>query len=378
MTRRRFLGATALLGLAGATGCGADAGVPAAPAPVPVAPPSAPLTSADALLGWMRANPANWTLALDDGRGTVLEHAADEARPLASTGKVLALAAYARAVATGVLDPAQTMTVRDWERWYVAGTDGQGHPRALASLKATPDGRVTWDQLAAVMIAYSDGAAPDILRDRLGDGALVDTAAVTGWASPDLPSFGGEGLLSATDPLGWVGRDTAQRRAAAVAELRAYAADPARRAAHVAWLERANRDPAVLAPTLDPRFYAGTAAGTARQVAGIHRACATDGLGVPGAGPIARAHLERPLAGRLPRGVVGIGEKGGNYPGIATNAVTVRRADGALGVCVLLISGVPEANYLELLGSAPFLEVSRRSLLSRDMRERLRAVVPTA
>ncbi len=81
------------------------------------------------------------------------------------------LAAYARAVATGALDPQERIAVTDWERWYLPGTDGGAHDAARTRL---PGDTVTLDQMVSAMIRESDNAAPDYLRDRLGDQALIE------------------------------------------------------------------------------------------------------------------------------------------------------------------------------------------------------------
>ncbi|WP_431970150.1 serine hydrolase [Nocardia sp. bgisy134] len=88
------------------------------------------------------------------------------------------LAAYARAVATGALDPQERIAVTDWERWYLPGTDGGAHDTARTRL---PGDTVTLDQMVSAMIRESDNAAPDYPRDRLGDQALIEAAAAGSW-----------------------------------------------------------------------------------------------------------------------------------------------------------------------------------------------------
>lgn len=364
LTRRRFLGATALLGL---TACAA----PAASAP------ARPLDSPEALADWIAANPENASLFYDDGRGETFGHLADRPRPIASSVKVVHLTAYAQAVATGRLDPAGPVAVRDWERWWVPGADGGVHPAALEALGATSDSTVTWDDIAAVMIDFSDNAAPDLLRETLGDEAIVAAAAAGGWDGFDLPCIAGEGLyVISTEP-------PPDRRAAALALGRAWAAgDPAVRELGAQYASvplpggGAGAVPAQLPEEVWDgivELWDGAWAGTVTQLAGLHRAAATDAVGPDVSGTV-RRHLERGLADRLPDGVLGVGQKGGNLPGVLSMATTVRRADGTVGVAVMSLSRLPQQVYQDV-GSSRAMLLPQRALLNESVRDRVRAAV---
>lgn len=376
LTRRQLLGTTALLALS--TAC-----TQAPPATTAPPAPPRPIDGADALVDWIAAHPAAASVLVDDGRGRRVTHLADRPRPLASAGKVVHLTAYAQAVVAGRLDPDARVPVAEWERWYVPGTDGYAHRQAVQMLRVGPDDTVRWDDLVAVMIAVSDSAAPDLLRETLGDEALA--AAAGGWTAPDLPSFGGEGLhipgLFTTDPP----PTPPNRRAATVASLRRYADDPAWRAVvaqKAAANEAAAQDQAALGappaadPTLDRlvEWCDGGPSGTVVQLAGMHRAAATDGFGAEVAA-IVRGHLERPLADRLPPGVLAVGQKGGSLPGILTNAVTVRHADGTVGVAVVALSGMPMRAYGEALTSGAPVLLSQLALFDDALLTRLGAAV---
>ncbi len=369
LSRRRLLGLTAALGVTAAC-------APQAPAAtLPPAPPPRPLDGPDALVDWIAAHPDRASLLVDDGRGTVVEHLTDRPRPVASALKVVHLVAYAQAVAAGRLDPDGPVPVDDWEAWHVPGSVPDTHPAARQALGATPGGTVTWDGLAAVMIDLSDNAAADLLGAELGDDALVAAAAATGWSPVDLPCFAGEILVFDEVPPG------TDRREAAMQAGRAYAADPARRAAFAETLEQAGTQTGDPTAGLDDdtidkvlRWWDGSPAATVQQLAGLHRAAATDALG-PEVSATARRHLERVLADRLPDGVVGAGQKGGNYAGLITNAVTLRRADGTLGVSVLSLSGMDWQPYQEAAASGAPLVLSQQVLLDAGLRDRLRAAV---
>ena len=94
---------------------------------------------------------------------------------LASTIKIVVLAAYAREVAAGRLDPHAELPIREWERFYLPGTDGGAHAAALAALgiptdqdgfASNPEAAVSWDRIAQAMIRSSDNAATDLLLIR--------------------------------------------------------------------------------------------------------------------------------------------------------------------------------------------------------------------
>ena len=80
-------------------------------------------------------------------------------------------------------------TLGQWDRYYLKGTDGGAHIEALSELglpetpEDTPNNStVTLDQIVRAMMRYSDNAATDYLRDRLGEAALeatIEEAALT-------------------------------------------------------------------------------------------------------------------------------------------------------------------------------------------------------
>lgn len=130
--------------------------------------------------------------------------------PLASSVKIFILAAYAKAVTAGSLDPESKVTLAEWEAFYIPGLDGGAHPNSLAQLKipANKEGfakdqtqTVSLDTLARFMIETSDNAATDLLITKLGVKALKQTiqdlkltgqeefgpflGLVGNWATPD-------------------------------------------------------------------------------------------------------------------------------------------------------------------------------------------------
>ncbi|MBE8524957.1 serine hydrolase [Amycolatopsis sp. H6(2020)] len=156
---------------------------------------------------WFAEHRDDVSIVADDGRHRLAHHAGVP-RVLASTIKVVHLLAYTTAVAGG-LDPAEPVRVGDWDALHPFEGDGPvgagAHLRALTSLGVDcdefgvardPDRVVPLDAIATAMISMSDNAAPDYLRARLGDDALLAAAASGGWPEPDLRWFCGETLRS--------------------------------------------------------------------------------------------------------------------------------------------------------------------------------------
>ncbi|HEX5717835.1 MAG TPA: serine hydrolase [Thermoanaerobaculia bacterium] len=114
---------------------------------------------------------------------------ADLPMALASTIKIVVLATYAREVVAGRIDPQAELPIREWERFYLPGTDGGAHAAALAALgiatdqegfASDPEAPVSWDRIAQAMIRSSDNAATDLLLSRIGDRAVRATLSEAG------------------------------------------------------------------------------------------------------------------------------------------------------------------------------------------------------
>ncbi|GLZ52929.1 serine hydrolase [Actinomycetospora sp. NBRC 106378] len=324
MSTFRIIVITVLLGLA-LVGCGS---APASCPPVG----SSDLTTADGWLGRVAGAPRTVGLVVDDGRGHVVSHGADTPFPLASAVKVVHLTAYAAAVTDGRIRPDEPVARVDWERWYVAGTDGGAHPVALQRLGPGP--AYTVDQLVTAMIRESDNAAADWLRARLGDDALRAAAASVGWSGVELPGFAGATARLAMPQLVTPGSTHAQlmdldgRLGRRVADDAAFHDEVARRVAAAA-----AQDPArFVADAL--AWSATTAQGTPTQLLALHRAIATGA--VPGADVAARH-----LTWQGPTSAGTIGFKGGSLVGVLTFGGFLRRDDGSTGYAVVLGRDLP-------------------------------------
>jgi len=160
-------------------------------------------------LEWLAGHRKDVSVVADDGRGHRLAHNADVPRVLASTVKVVHLLAYTTAVAEGRLDPDEPVPVGDWDAWHPFDGDGPlgdgAHYQALTALGVpcdeygvarNPERHVPLCEIARAMIRFSDNAAPDYLRTRLGDDLLRGAASGAGWPDPDIRWFCGETLRS--------------------------------------------------------------------------------------------------------------------------------------------------------------------------------------
>ncbi|MDV6242682.1 serine hydrolase [Rhodococcus opacus] len=291
------------LGACSTDGTATSSDEQAAPPAVCAPLPPADITTAAGWVGYVGSHPDDITFVVDDGRGRTVEHRTGDTVPLASAIKVVHLAAYARAVASGELDPAEPVPLSEWERWYLPNTDGGAHPKALQRLGVTePGATVPLAQMVTAMIQESDNAVPDYLRDRLGDAALADAAAQGGWDDLEVPT-----LLGSTIAL----LDPAMSRDARWDAARRYAHDDAYRE-QVVRMSPGDNFPAVTA-----RVQESGVTGSAAGLASLHRAIASGDFG-PGS-DVARRTLEWQPA---PPGLDGPGFKGGNLPGVVTEAMT--------------------------------------------------------
>lgn len=129
------------------------------------------------------------SVAPDGTQKAALSHNPAQPMPLASSMKVVVLAAYARAVAAGTLRADTPVTLAEWEAFYLPGLDGDAHADSLKALGLPADeyGRakdpkktVPLDTLARFMIETSDNAATDALLFRLGKNAVPETIRALG------------------------------------------------------------------------------------------------------------------------------------------------------------------------------------------------------
>ncbi len=132
------------------------------------------LQSVDGLLDFIDANRSRVSLVayrLDDPDSAILLNP-DVPRPLASTVKILVLAGYAEAVDEGRWSPDERVPLADVEAFFLPGTDGGAHDRAVEVYRERgwldASGAVSLRDVVWAMMTVSDNAATDYLLHRLG------------------------------------------------------------------------------------------------------------------------------------------------------------------------------------------------------------------
>ena len=177
---------------------------------------------------------------------------ADHPLLLASTMKIVVLAAYANAVAKGDLDPNRRVPVADWEAYYLPNTDGGAHGLSLKSMRLkaktngfaeNPAATVSFDDLARVMIHYSENASTDYLIAHLGEETIAGVMQKIGLAThtpisltlgPALAGFNHENPSFSLEYLRDLTGDNSQAKLNRLVTL--YRDDPDWRAAQIAFM----------------------------------------------------------------------------------------------------------------------------------------------
>ncbi len=325
-------------------------------------PGTSDTSSEEGWLTWIAANRRHVSVLIDDGAGRRAALNPATRRVLASSIKVVHLTAYAAAVAEGRLDPEEQIRVGDWDARHPFVSDGRAHFQALTALgipcdefgiAKDPEQRVPLKRLAEAMIFFSDNAAPDYLRARLGDHALQAAAARGGWVRPDTRALAGEVLmLMMPEYAPRPGGPASVRRAAGDAVAGRFARDPAFRA------EAMTRWPDMPA-TSDEQWpwVKGNSQGSASDLFALHRSLASDKYR-PG-GDIARAILARPLSDRVPPGADEVLFKGGNLPRSLTFGLSVRWPGGRSGTAAFLLTEVADR---DIQNAQPLIDAALSAL----------------
>ncbi len=307
-----------------------------------------------------------------------ISHRGDLPLPLASTVKIVLLATYCREVATGRLNPAEAVTLADWQLYYhLAHTE---HPESLADLgiatdplgfAVDPTATVPLDAIARVMIRNSDNPATDYLLARLGRQAFEATVAEAGLAGQEaLFSVTGflmtllnheQGLITEARLRALLAMD----RPTFVAEAERLAdlyLDPAWRQAEILWLLETEPEiePETIAALADVHFPKGIAGDYAQIMGEV----VTGNFLSPTVSALMREHLEVPLEGTgLEELLFVIGSKGGDIDGTLTLAYySVPRVGELAGqpvVSILFLSGLPPGSEVEHFGHPAELFIFR-------------------
>lgn len=121
--------------------------------------------------------------------GYTLFHNADDPLVVASTMKIIILAAYAAAITEGDLQPNEPIPIAEVEKYYLPMTDGGAHQMGLKSMGLAADdkgfaldqsARITLDDIARIMMHYSGNAETDYLLVRLGPERLAEVMQKAG------------------------------------------------------------------------------------------------------------------------------------------------------------------------------------------------------
>ncbi len=345
-----------------------------------VAPtPSAELTL-DQLLSFVVAHRDDMAVASfsadstgsPDAAAPVLVHNAARPLPLASTIKIVLLAAFERSVAAGRIDRGATVRVGDWDLLYLPGTDGGAHARSLVELgiptddlgfARDPERSVTLDQIARAMIRQSDNAGADLIAERVGVSTIRATLRAAGMPGQEEPiSILGLKLVLHNwqdGPLSWprVQAIRAMSRARLAAIARGYAnryRRPAWRNAQIAWL--------LSTPAPSYRLQAaGLQAvwpkGTAADYASVLARLSAGRFLSPAISTAMLDKLAIPLAD--PTVFSFVAEKGGSEPGLITETVlavpSVGPFAGTPRISVIFLRRLDEPEWNAALdGAAPF------------------------
>lgn len=302
----------------------------------------------------------------------VIRHNAEKSMPLASTMKILVLAAYAREVVAGRLFADEEIPLERWDRYYLKGTDGGAHLEALSELglfespgdlpnsSSAANPTVNLGRIARAMIRYSDNAATDYLLDRLGEAALkatIEEAALTdqqpirsllgeflSFANHDHPLLTGERL----DELLILSANEYKERTEELARLHL----------ETPWgeFERESRRTGFLQPILKNERQAAhtlTPKGTAREYARIMSEVIGGRFISTEVSALMRRYLEWPMeVGDNQEKFFNFGAKGGTLLSILTEAMylTPQSGDfaGQTRVIILFMRQIPVSAWLRM------------------------------
>jgi hypothetical protein len=300
--------------------------------------------------------------------------------PLASVVKVIHLVAYAEAVRAGELDPAQPVLLADLERYYLANSDLNAHPDAVADLRA--EGRVFGDPPAVLledvprmMMQYSSNAATDYLHLLLGQERLEATIASLGLASHTAPCpFLGQFLLMGNGAGGATGYlAEPDRYAVEVMAATLAFGDEEGSAASRGWRGRTQRPDMEVQMLYSELFNAHA---SARDYASLMGRIAENQLGAWDHSVLIRRYLEWPTAFPANQSLAWLGYKGGSLPGVLTASYYAQPWDRARPVVVtLFLHDLPLETYRDWRRSLPNDELARWLLYDRNAIETLRTIL---
>ncbi len=304
------------------------------------------LQSVDALLDFIDANRSRVSLvaySLDYPDSPILLNP-DVPRSLASTVKILVLAGYAEAVDEGRWSPDERVPLADVEAFFLPGTDGGAHDRAVEVYGERGwldvSGAVSLRDVVWAMMTVSDNAATDYLLDRLGRERARALPARLGLGGSDAPLPIGGVFLSwaeaGDEPLADAAWELSDR-------LRVDPEFRTDRQENPMTSDVSVRDQARLS-------VARSTKGTARDYAGLMQRIQRGDLVSDTASATMREFLEWPMENEpIRREFTSFGTKGGSLAGVLTEATYAVPRDAASGgVAALFFEELPLAVWLRL------------------------------
>lgn len=317
------------------------------------------------LVDYLAAHPEQVSLVAYDvgAKEDGIFYRAEMPRPLAGVPKLILLAAYARQVERGQLDPDWRVALDSVAVYALPGAGQTRHRQARARWEAAghigPDSTVALRHLVEGAIRHNDEAAADWLIGELGAAGLRRTAKAMGLTHSDPPQPG-SGVQ-----LAW--SNHAQTKPVAARIDRLSAMPPADFTEEVyRHLERLRRDTAfrrlererlarrgsglslgqqrTLAQQTAPR-------GTATEYAALLERVVTGVFPTPGVAESMQASLERAFApDSIDITLESVGAKGGATPGLVSFAGYARRTgDAPPRIVVLFMEQVPMAVLYHLM-----------------------------
>jgi D-alanyl-D-alanine carboxypeptidase len=305
-------------------------------------------TSQNAVLKYISANSDNVAVACFDPANSAagFYHNADQPYPLASSFKMVLLLGYAEQVASGALDPAETLPITALDAFYLPGTDGGAHSEFLKSLEEGR-GSLTLSEVVDGMMTYSSNAAADYILSRLAD---VDWGALyrrLGLATVNQPhSYLGLYLYMTNHETGTydlipIGPEATLAEQTRLKQL--FVNDPNWREAEVRYASNVTNQAGLDVQKAVTAGYGvrGSANDLARLLTGVY---GVDDVLSPRVREIARQHLEWPM--RVNPGNANtfraLATKGGAWPAVLTSAWYAEPLDADQRVLVVLYRDMPD------------------------------------
>ncbi|BCJ96379.1 D-alanyl-D-alanine carboxypeptidase [Anaerocolumna cellulosilytica] len=126
---------------------------------------------ADRILSFLKDNPEKVSLTIQENGKPVVAYYADRSMPLASVAKIIVAIEYAKQAGAQKIDTEQMVSLKDINRFYIPGLDGNAQPQWEAYVKEQnkiESGEVSLKEVAKGMIDFSSNANMEYLIDILG------------------------------------------------------------------------------------------------------------------------------------------------------------------------------------------------------------------